>query len=235
MTKTPIDAFLDKLEEDLRRYDEMIDLRRLATERATGQVSTCQTCPHASPGCCFQKNMIYLREALPIARFLKVNQIDTPALRQQLLEEGEKMEAGEREAWFQGARPCIFLKEGRCSIYALRPGSCRAYHVVSDPANCQPGSYIDVALVDYGPLHQEWMVQTGKAHAALRLLDTERRIFVGTLPRMVYIALEALEARNFRGYIKQQKWPGLDLLETWVDGKNPFRDRLVNIRRRAAP
>jgi Fe-S-cluster containining protein len=230
-----IDEFLDMLEEDLRLYDEMIEHRRVATERATGRVTACQACPHAAPGCCYQKNLVYLREVLPIARYLKLNQLDTPEFRQRLLEEGERMEAAGRDTWFREAHPCIFLEKGRCSVYALRPGSCRAYHVVSDPANCQPDSYLGIEFIDYGPLHPAWIQQTYKAHAALRLKDSEQRVFLGTLPRMVHIALEALEAHDFRGYIKQQKWPGINTLEAWVEGENPFRDRLINIRRRATP
>lgn len=33
-------------------------------------------------------------------------------------------------------RSCVFLKAGECSVYEFRPASCRTYHVVSPPANC---------------------------------------------------------------------------------------------------
>lgn len=42
------------------------------------------------------------------------------------------------EAWFRLRRPCLFLQGGACSIYEHRPFTCRAYHVVSDPADCSP-------------------------------------------------------------------------------------------------
>jgi Fe-S-cluster containining protein len=34
--------------------------------------------------------------------------------------------------------PCAFLKDGECSIYDLRPMSCRTYYVATSPDNCSP-------------------------------------------------------------------------------------------------
>lgn len=33
-------------------------------------------------------------------------------------------------------KACIFLKNGECSVYSIRPGGCRRYHVVSSPKMC---------------------------------------------------------------------------------------------------
>lgn len=39
------------------------------------------------------------------------------------------------------AKPCIFLKDGKCSIYDERPISCRKHMVVSDPEKCDYAKY----------------------------------------------------------------------------------------------
>ena len=33
-------------------------------------------------------------------------------------------------------RTCVFLKDGACSIYEVRPGTCRNYHAYSPPDQC---------------------------------------------------------------------------------------------------
>lgn len=33
-------------------------------------------------------------------------------------------------------KACPFLKDNRCSIYKARPSTCRLYHVISDPEEC---------------------------------------------------------------------------------------------------
>lgn len=37
-------------------------------------------------------------------------------------------------------RPCPFLKDGACSVYADRPMACRSFFSVTDPDACSPGS-----------------------------------------------------------------------------------------------
>lgn len=36
---------------------------------------------------------------------------------------------------------CVFLKEGECSIYPVRPLSCRTYFAISDPSLCDMKKY----------------------------------------------------------------------------------------------
>ncbi|MCY0994681.1 YkgJ family cysteine cluster protein [Nannocystis sp. ILAH1] len=51
--------------------------------------------------------------------------------------------AGNSRAWFLLRRPCLFLRDGACTVYAQRPFTCRAYHVTSEPADCsleRPGA-----------------------------------------------------------------------------------------------
>jgi Fe-S-cluster containining protein len=57
---------------------------------------------------------------------------------------------------------CPFLHEGRCSIYAARPQSCRNYHA-TDVAGCQ-ASYEDPGNLEIDPEFAPMVYQAGAAH-----------------------------------------------------------------------
>jgi Fe-S-cluster containining protein len=58
---------------------------------------------------------------------------------------------------------CPFLNEGRCSIYAARPQSCRNYHA-TNVAGCRQ-SYEEPENLDIDPDFAPWVYQAGGAHA----------------------------------------------------------------------
>jgi Fe-S-cluster containining protein len=57
---------------------------------------------------------------------------------------------------------CPFLKDGRCSIYTVRPQTCRNYHA-TDVAGCQQ-SYEEPHNLDIDPDFAPWVYQAGTAH-----------------------------------------------------------------------
>jgi Fe-S-cluster containining protein len=57
---------------------------------------------------------------------------------------------------------CPFLNEGRCTIYAARPQSCRNYHA-TDVAGCEQ-SYEDPGNLDIDPDFAPYVYQAGAAH-----------------------------------------------------------------------
>jgi Fe-S-cluster containining protein len=57
---------------------------------------------------------------------------------------------------------CPFLHEGRCTIYAVRPQSCRNYHA-TNVAGCQQ-SYEEPDNLDIDPDFAPWVYQAGTAH-----------------------------------------------------------------------
>jgi Fe-S-cluster containining protein len=57
---------------------------------------------------------------------------------------------------------CPFLNEGRCTIYAARPQSCRNYHA-TDVAGCQQ-SYEEPENLDIDPDFAPGVYQAGGAH-----------------------------------------------------------------------
>ena len=57
---------------------------------------------------------------------------------------------------------CPFLSEGRCTIYAARPQSCRNYHA-TNVAGCQQ-SYEEPGNLDIDPDFAPYVYQAGGAH-----------------------------------------------------------------------
>ncbi len=57
---------------------------------------------------------------------------------------------------------CPFLSDGRCSIYAARPQSCRNYHA-TNVAGCQQ-SYEEPDNLDIDPDFAPYVYQAGGAH-----------------------------------------------------------------------
>ncbi|MFL6601563.1 MAG: YkgJ family cysteine cluster protein [Steroidobacteraceae bacterium] len=57
---------------------------------------------------------------------------------------------------------CPFLNGGRCTIYAVRPQTCRNYHA-TNVAGCQQ-SYEDPGNLDIDPDFAPWVYQAGTAH-----------------------------------------------------------------------
>ena len=100
-------------------------------DEALAAVKTGISCKQGCHFCCRQNVNIFEDEAATIAEFCQEEEIPIPQeyLKEQLKHEWReiaKMEVG----W------CVFLKEGKCSIYPVRPIGCRNYHVVSPPELC---------------------------------------------------------------------------------------------------
>jgi len=69
------------------------------------------------------------------------------------LGEGERMKRNVK---------CPFLNGGRCTIYTVRPQTCRNYHA-TNVAGCQQ-SYEDPDNLDIDPDFAPWVYQAGTAH-----------------------------------------------------------------------
>jgi Fe-S-cluster containining protein len=62
----------------------------------------------------------------------------------------------ERAAFFTRQLPCVFLKDHRCEIYAVRPAVCRYHMVASPPENCALGAAnTETALLDLRKLEHK--------------------------------------------------------------------------------
>ncbi len=169
-----------------------------------GRAPSCVTCT-AEKGCCKLSVTILFHEALPIADRLRRDGRDTPELRAKLAESAELMESSSRDAYCALRRPCAFLDaDERCTVYDQRPRECGAAFVFSRPELCSDPAATDI----------ETMRMPEQALRE-RLRDTERAVeqsvrlvrldgpYVGALPRMVLLALEAWDRRDFAPYLAE--------------------------------
>lgn len=177
---------------------------------------TCASC--TSPGCCYQKSVVQLAEALLIAEHLKKTDRDTVRLRAKLRMLGKEMEASSREAWFESMTPCVFLGEDkRCSIYEVRPVSCRTYYVVSEQANCQPPESLPIKQIDLRGMAWEELQQMTAVHLYWGLKETSEKMYMRSLPMAVLIALQFLEEPS-REVLDKIPWPSAGSLGSAVVG-----------------
>lgn len=94
------------------------------------------SCKKGCHFCCRINVDISEPEAILISEYCKENGIDIPKDRLE-----EQLKYGWREIAATEAGWCVFLKEGNCSIYPVRPAACRAYHVASEPHLCDTVTY----------------------------------------------------------------------------------------------
>jgi len=92
-----------------------------------GDISCKKGCSH----CCHLNVQLSEDEALLIAEYCKESHI--PIDRSYLL---MQLSVSKEEIWKYPFSACVFLKDGLCSIYEVRPSACRCFMVVSPPQYC---------------------------------------------------------------------------------------------------
>lgn len=113
--------------------DERIE-RLKATEN--GRKIKCQ---QGCAACCHLNIGIFPQEAALLHMIARAGgiEIDTARL--------ERQAAKDDDSWHELApedRRCVFLSDDReCRVYEHRPGACRKYHVLSEPALCDVEKY----------------------------------------------------------------------------------------------
>lgn len=147
----PLAAFKHSLQRHDRRLVEAPDANTLACRAG------CSWCCHFS---------IELRpvEAIHIAEF--VARELSPAERQRVLQEAASNDVllhalDEIERMRRNVK-CPFLNEGRCTIYAARPQTCRNYHA-TDVTGCRR-SFEEPDNLDIDPDYAPLVYQSGNAH-----------------------------------------------------------------------
>lgn len=177
------------------------------------RVIACFGC-EAPKGCCTMVTGAYLHEGVAIAARLVDEGRDTPALREELRVAAERMERSDVEEYRQ---PCAFLgADDRCSVYGERPSVC-GVHLVSTPAAAcsDPSAITESAVV--GTAHVDVpraMDAEFRASLGMPALDVPYR---GALPRMVLVALEAWDRRDFAAYLADALRPAIHRYR-WATG-----------------
>lgn len=100
------------------------------------QEKTLVSCSKGCHSCCRQNVHVYKSEAAVIAEYCEENNIEISKsyLKEQMRYEWRELAATD-VGW------CVFLKKGECSIYAVRPITCRNYFVISHPQFCDVINY----------------------------------------------------------------------------------------------
>lgn len=105
------------------------------------------TCRDGCSHCCMLPASTTIPEMVPVVDHL-VGRTDWPELKPKLerlirqnllaMSSVDLSDKAQRDVFFKSKVPCIFLEDGRCSIYEVRPAVCRYHYVVSPPENCSP-------------------------------------------------------------------------------------------------
>ena len=146
---------LRALESSQQRHDA-----RIAAAPDVGTLA----CRAGCTWCCYFTVDVRAAEVFRILDF--VEQSFTPAEKAQVYAEVRANSAALRKLR-EGERvtrnlKCPFLSEGRCTIYAARPQSCRNYHA-TNVAGCQQ-SYEEPGNLDIDPDFAPGVYQSGGAH-----------------------------------------------------------------------
>lgn len=104
-----------------------------------GDTGLAITCSKGCNHCCHYPVLASIFEGITIYRWLSENHLWTTSLRSKLADFVEQIQGLSLEVWLLSAQPCPLLtKEGACSVYPVRPFSCRVTYSIGDPHYCHP-------------------------------------------------------------------------------------------------
>ena len=176
-----------------------------------GLAVSCQGCK-ATKTCCWSVVVARLYEGVLVAGELRRAGRDTPALRGELAARALAME-GARPQDFR--TPCLFLDEReRCTIYGARPSPCGSLLVYTDPVLCTTRAG---EILGYVPAEEQAAATAFEEPFRERLSLRKKvgRRYLGVLPRMALVALEAWDRTDFRDHLRGLAWPTDDDLARW--------------------
>ena len=197
----------------LASIDESVDgfiARATGEARRLGKVQ-CNKCS-VRKACCYSVVVARLYEGIRVAAQLRAQNRDTPELRAQLLDAATAMEAADPYGY---RRPCLFLDGAeRCTVYAGRPSACGTLWVYSPPRACnEPGAEIRAFIAD-----EEQAAATALEEPFRQRLGLRKKVgrrYIGVLPRMVLLALEAWDREDFREVLSAHPWPSDEEAARW--------------------
>lgn len=207
------EGVIDWLAGSVRRINaQATETVRSAARRHALPVAQCFTCT-ALKACCHKMVIAGLHEGVLIAASLRTAGRDCDELRAELRARADAMEATTPAGW---ERACVFLdRDERCTVYGARPRACGTLYVFTPPEHCS------------GNEHQvQFYLATAEEAASLEVEEQFRerlalrkkvgRRYVGVLPRMVVIALEAWDRTDFRDHLRQLPWPDVADARRWA-------------------
>jgi len=184
---------------------------KLTAKQQKLPVVQCFNCD-AKKMCCHSVVVARLYEGIVVAATLREQGRDTPELRELLREKAAAMEATNPYDW---RVPCVFLDDKeRCTVYDGRPTPCGTLYVYTPPAHCSDPSK---GVKAYVPMEENEVAQTleNEFRDKMSLRKKVGRRYIGVLPRMVLVALEAWDRTDFRDYLRQLEWPSDEETARW--------------------
>jgi Fe-S-cluster containining protein len=222
-----MNKLIDEVEAWMLAHDKKIATELAKLEKQDSCSVSCATCPE--PACCHNKVQVYLADTLPIARRLMCEGRATEEFLHKLKFTGNQMEAATTGDWLTSYTPCMFLEDGRCTVYEQRPLQCRTYFVVSDPEICRPPPERETKFVNLSAVLIAWNDIARWIHAQMfyketiggqRPIETPGRILMAVLPRALSIMFEAIESDNYMRFVRSQQWPTQTQIDSgWREGK----------------
>lgn len=223
-----------KLKRQNKIIDEVVKVQRAFEEAWVELIAkrapkpSCLQC--TKPSCCDQRTVAWFFEVLPLARYLKDNKLATPEFMKELYEVGEGMEAVDPAVWFDKRKPCVFLKNNRCSVYEYKPlTSCTSYWVISPAELCDAENDTVVKQIDPRKSWDYAIDISQRVHTDLGLTQHTDRLLIAAFPRVLWIALAAWNKPDWVDFVHDQDWPNSNQLIPWLQGESPRK--LVQLRR----
>jgi len=182
------------------------EAEQLAVEvaRDNDRTVSCTTCA-AAKACCWLSVGIPLHEGFPIAERLRREGRDTPELRAALAASADLMETHTPPAYRALRNRCVLQgPDDRCTVYDQRPRECGAAFVFSPPELCgdpDATAFETLLLVDET---RDPIRRTEAAVERMLGLPAIDGLYWGALPRMVLLALEAWDRKDFATYLAER-------------------------------
>lgn len=194
------------------RLTESLLLR--ATTRAVACRSGCDHCCHQSVG-------VTPPEALAIVAHLKQS-LSPEALAgfaARLTERVERTRGLSADERFSPELPCLFLRDGSCSIYVVRPLVCRGMNSL-DAAECQR------RLRD-GVARAEFLARGAGGHCFVEPIQASQAVSAGL--QLGGAELYALDMRplELAAALQLLLGGGAALEQAWLEGEKPFEAALL--------
>lgn len=206
------EALLEKASTSTRGIIAKAEIEVVASARRFLRVISCHTCT-APKGCCTLTTTAYLHEAVPLAARLRAEGRDTPELRERLRASARVMET---HAMTVSRNSCVFLDENqRCTVYEDRPSVCGTTFVSSPPQHCsEPAQQTE----SYDHPFTKVSIEAERTFEEAAGLTRMKGPYLGALPRMVLLTLEAWDRPDYVDYLADRTATALRALRAATRG-----------------
>jgi Fe-S-cluster containining protein len=133
-----------------RRYIQLLDITKKVMDNIDPHTPCAQQCSY----CCYMAVSISEHEAKLISEYTGI-----PFVPQPYFKTADEIHST-MERWRRTYTevPCTFLKQGKCSIYAVRPHACRLHHTIADDnACCNLANHRSTPAVTLNHLHKAFI------------------------------------------------------------------------------